>query len=291
MKTLKNKRFLITAAMIFCLLLFIVIILATKNKPYENPYPYGTTIDNFSSYFPNISQEKRDEIFYYLHDYIKRVPEEDTPTSGAIIRDDTATLENGFGFFIVDIESVEKSFQVSFILDDQSYDGSGVNFFCLPIKERIYDNDNCFIPIVHEDATNIWEHTYLLNYRFSNFSDQLYSIIDTFINSYNEASTANDIIYGDKYTVTISESSFKTSYINTDIICDFIITINDSREYSIIFRTDQERENYLAIYIHRTDSEGHDVGYILSNNKQYTNMLTEWLQSYNSNITPKVEKF
>ena len=290
MQATKSKNKIILIILGFLALLIIFIFLALKNS-YTNPYPHGTTIDNFSVYFPKVSKKDQDKLFYHLYNHIKQDPEENTPTSGALIREGSQYINDGYGVFIVDIESVKSSFQVHFYFDKSVEDEDDIIFSCLSEDEKIYPEDSCSIIFVSEDSTNYWVHSYLIDYNMAAVSSAVFSKADTFINSRAEASTAPKIAGLEGFlTVTIDEHSFKTSRLGDDTINSFSTSTNDGRSYTFTIRTHITNENtYLAIYINRLDTDGHAAAYILTNNQSDTDTLTSWVSSYNAKITPVIE--
>ena len=290
MQAIKSKNKAILAVLGFLALIAIFIFVAIQNT-YRNPYPHGTTIDNFSTYFSNVSQKDQDKLFYHLYNHIKQDPEENTPTSGAIIREGSHYLNGNYSVFIVDIESVKSSFQVQFYFNKSIEDEDDIIFSCLSEDEKIYPEDSCSIIFISEDSTNYWVHSYLINYNMASVSSTVLNIADSFMNSRTETSTAPKIAGVEGFlTVTIDERSFKTSRLGDDSINNFSVSTNDGRSYSFIIRTHLTDDNtYLAIYINRTDIDGHTAAYILANSQTDIDTLTNWVSSYNSNITPVIK--
>lgn len=289
MKVSNRKKILLTILIGLPVLIIAVLLFSTGAK-YKNPYPYGTSIDNISDYLPDLPEESRDKLFYYLYNFIRQ--EEDTPTSGAVIRSDDFYLDEAHSLFIIDIESIKTSLRVTFWFENNSDTENSITFSCLPPEEQVYKEDTCRTSFTSEDSEVVWEHEYLLNYGTTMFSNRILSKINPFISSKNEASTAKNFSNTtDFFTATINERSFKYSQGKNSIIKSFIVTINDGREYKITIRIDSNRENYIAIVIQRNDLSGHDAGFIMSNKQQDIIDLTSWIKTYNSNITPEVGEF
>lgn len=177
---------MVTAIVLVVIVALIVILvyLLVKPEPVEEP---KIRIDNFSELLPNVPEvthrKIEEELYLYVSDALPS--DEETPSSGALIREGTI---DGFrildefhvGDFIVDIDSVQQSYIVEYHygqldgMQETEYEAS-VLMFCVENQELIkYPDFKCQ---ANRDFTKPNAIQYVLPKEFDGFiANYTYSI-------------------------------------------------------------------------------------------------------------------
>lgn len=149
----KLKIFLLTSGIVL-LIVIVIGILGANGLFHTNPFGESTNIDNFSSYFRNVPNEKRDAVFSALYGTIANNLDDNTPTptSGAIIRKNSVNTEyieaslSNFSTFIVDIESIQQSYDIQMSWSnnpDTTIAGYEILITCPTENQLIYPEFEC----------------------------------------------------------------------------------------------------------------------------------------------------
>lgn len=145
----------VIAFVAFIVGIIIISILALSGIFHRNPYGPETKIDNFSKYYRNAPTATSDMIFRSLHNIValNTENEEEVPTSGATIRNNSTTNDYNqetnihTGTFITDVEPIKQSFKVWFEWsDDQentNLSGYQLKITCLVGEESLYGSTSC----------------------------------------------------------------------------------------------------------------------------------------------------
>ncbi len=283
---MKNNKKLLIIVSVAIVFLFSIIIAIILNQEKEITYPAQTTIDNISDYFPNMSKNIKNKIFYYLYNNIQNNLDDSThtpPESGALVRDGSATGDSNTGSFIVDIESVQQNYRVRFS-PTQPDEEENIFFSCLLYSESIYKNSYCDVRGVDDVSVyTIWENDYLIKYIIDSYEATLVEeVADDFILSPQEQiSISKDRENMDMIVVEVNEQSY-TNYSKTPFLTYSIdASTDDGRDYRIYIHTNND--NTLAVYITRTDIENHSTATIFSKIKNVSES-ENWIHSFSSSV-------
>ena len=263
---------------VFIILLFITLI----NLLRTNPYGPEIKIDNLSSTYTNLPQDEQNLINAELYIIVTQNSPEGTelPTSGAIIRQDSANSEYDqstmtySGDFIVDIPLIKQSYRVQFewspSSNSQGLGGYPVVVSCLSNDKQIYE-----APIICKDSfsdkTVNWQNEYQIDYSFGIVaSAKIRAIIDNFLTSQITASIYNAIL---------DETSLVRNKDFTDPTFSFKITLNDSIIYEVHARTDESYgDKYICVYIVDIENPHNYQAIIKTKTDESESLLSNWLQ-------------
>ncbi len=229
--------------------IFIIIvagILAASGIFHKNPYGTSTKIDNFNRYFKEVSDNTRDATFAALHTTIAdNLPEEqEVPTSGAIIRQDSITNSYNetslatLSTFLVDIETIQQTYQIQMNWSNNpnaEIAGYSILVTCPSQNQLIYPSFTCQDmltkdplnnltnqnPIINKLPITVSEYTdnysNLIYYKISYKANEDYSKITIIIDDYSGGNRERAIQklteYGvkpDQYKIQYNDESYLT---------------------------------------------------------------------------------
>lgn len=208
-----RKLVIIGIAFVVSIVLISLLIMFLQRLFYRNPFGEEIRIDNFSTYFSDTPAEQQEVIFHELYNAVARNTSdpETIPTSGALVRADTATSENNsttkvnYGTFIVDLAAIEQSYRVQFEwsreADNPNLSGYRVLITCPAAEFVIYPNFACTDALTEES-----EQIENLNAQYPIMKDLPIKI------DYFEGGHGNEIRYdieGDLDAYVDGESTFK----------------------------------------------------------------------------------
>lgn len=234
----KLKIPLLISSAIF-LIIIIIGILGANDFFHTNPFGESTRIDNFSSYFKNVPNEKRDAVFSALYGTIAgnlndNIP---TPTSGATIRKNSVNTEyieaslSNFSTFIVDIESIQQSYdiQMSWSNDPETTIAGYEILITCPTKDQlIYPEFNCKDMLTQDPLNALYANNPIL---------KKLPIVESF---YNE--NGDFVYYKISFKTEIDEKTNQTSDIT------LIITDYTGNSENIARKKIQENSNPTDVY-------------------------------------------
>lgn len=160
-QTIKNG-----AIVLFFIITAILIIFTLQKIFHKNPYGNEIKINNFSEYYPEVPEDRRDVVFNGLYNIIvnNSEPNATIPKSGAIIRENTAQsnfdedIQNYRGSFIVDIAEIQQSYNVQFAWTEKRGEvlyGDSLLITCIHGNDVIYNNFTCSDALTEQkDETN-----------------------------------------------------------------------------------------------------------------------------------------
>ena len=285
MKDLKlsKKTIAIILGAIFIIAAIIISILVNREKTYEA----SLAIDDFETYFPDLSKNLRNELFYNLHTLSASQSDGsvEIPDTGAIIREDSIEKTDDTYTFIVDIDSIKQSYVV--VINPKNNENH-ITFHCPTKAQTIYKETFCDLNSIGYSPSITLKHGYLITGILGEARGQLItSFIEEFVTSKNERLTApGDHEENTNFTFTLNERSY-TSYSNT-YIYSVEASVDDGRYYRVYINN--KDVNRLAAYIIRTDIDNHSYATIYSND-QNNQELENWINSFSSGVTINYKAF
>lgn len=262
--------------------IFIILLIITlTNLLRTNPYGPEIKIDNLTNTYNNIPSDEQDLISSELYNIVSKNSEANTeiPTSGAIIRDDSATSDYDSnnavysGSFIVDIPEIEQSYLVQFEWSpsskSQGLGGYPVMISCLPSDKQIYPNFTCKNLANEKFVT--WQNEYQIDYSFGLItSAKIRDALDQYFMSTTVA---------DDYVAVLDETSLTRVKSESDPTFSFKVTLNSDKTYQVTARTDESYgQSYIAVYAKNTDSASDHYSVVLTDDEETKTTLESWLQ-------------
>lgn len=194
------------------LIVVIFVIISLETIFHKNPFGEELKIDNFSKYYKKVPEETRNSVFASLYNTASlNVTDSETPTSGAIIRPDSTSekydqsTEIYSGNFIVDIESIQQSFQVymewSKKSNNSNLTGYTVTISCLTGSSSAYGSTKC-IDMFDGNSDNIpalYPIVYDLPLEVSEYNNN-YTVYTHYTITYNIEKDNKIIVYITDYT-------------------------------------------------------------------------------------------
>lgn len=277
MKKLKpSKISLIIIGLIMVLATGLFVFFANKEKTYD----FGLSIDNLYDYYPEISNNLRNQLFYNLYTLAGSQLEEGAtiPESGALIREGTVEKTDKSFSSIVDIDTLRQSYFVVITPQDEE---NPIIFSCPTKDQIIYKNTFCEIHNIDEPIiSTTFKHDYLIKNIFGSAKGEpILNFIRKVLNEKSEQLSAPEE-RSEKYSLEVVFD--ERSYTSTSrTIYNINFSTNDGRSY-LIQINNQDIDN-MAAYVTRTDIGGHSFAAVFSNNNNNTALIS-WIQSLSSDI-------
>lgn len=168
MQPQNRTKLILTISSIVFLILLTIGVMGALGFFHSNPFGASIDIDNFSRYFKDVPQEKRDAVSAALYNTITdNLPEGATvPNSGAKIRDrsvDTQYIEaslSNYSTFLVDIEPIQQSYRVQMSWSNNpetTVAGYEILVTCPTEDQLIYPAFECKDMISSDPLTGLYE--------------------------------------------------------------------------------------------------------------------------------------
>ena len=275
--------------------IFIVLLVVTLiNLLRSNPYGPEIKIDNLTGTYKNIPESEQDLIYSELYNIVSNnsEPNAEIPTSGAIIRDDSATSDYDktnavhSGSFIVDIPSIEQSYLVQFewspSSQSQGLGGYPVVITCLPEDKQIYPTTG-FCKDTLDDKYVTWQNEYQIDYSFGLItSSKIRESLSKFFIS---------MVPATNYTAILDETSLSRIKTESDPTFSFRVALNNEKTYQITARVDESYgQIYIALYAEDIDSSSNHYAVIITNDEDAESMLTSWLKDISNQEDLKITR-
>ena len=260
------------------LVVVVLLIITLINLLRTNPFGNEIVIDNIDQFYNYMPQTEKDMIFSSLYDTAKSSfdgLEEDFPTSGALIREGTASGDNSkkmnSGDFVVDIDSLKQSYKVQF---EWNYENSGgnINVLCVPKKLVIYENSSECKDYI--EGTIRVENEYQISYTFSAKSANKIILL------------IQDALKEERITkIVVDETSLKKIKGDSDYAYSFDIE-TDGGNYNVKAKIDESfGKKYVAVLVSGDDFM---YGGIFADEEHDANTASSWLKNISGNDKLKI---
>ena len=281
------KRFNVIHGMVFLFIIAAVVLIAVTlmNVFRKNPYGNELVIDNIGSFYGDLPQYKKDQLFHELYETVLENfegNEEDIPKNGALVREGTTTNEYDeetdvhYGRFVVDIEKIRQSYEVQFEWSNKSNNtnisGYSALVTCIPDSLAIYETNKVCNDSFSKSV--VWKNDYQIAYSFgAKTGNEVVLIINSLLSEKKVT------------TITLDETSFKPIGGETMPAYSFNIE-TDSGKFLVLVKTDSGYgKDYTAVLVSGND---YIVGGVISGDEEKIAIASNWLREKSNNSDLKI---